>query len=249
MSEAAVKEHRVKFYVEKKSVWVQAAVIFMALSAVFRLIGAWGMWTEKSYAALQIALPLCCNLLFVLCVLLLGKSLFCMTSVPVLLGVVFFIVKSFDFDSWLHTVLCIMLYLLVAVLYTATAFGVVRTKWFLVPLFGLPFLYHVFVEDLAALRDTANPVTLSAGLLEISVLCIMLALLFTAFAMKKKKPVVETELPKIKDPKVIPPVKKTEETAPKAENTAPKAGENLPKPEDSIPKTEDKAAEAPGDKT
>ena len=31
MSEAAVKEHNVKYYVEKKSIWVQAAVIFMAL--------------------------------------------------------------------------------------------------------------------------------------------------------------------------------------------------------------------------
>ena len=36
-------------------------------------------------------------------------------------------------------------YLLGAVLYTGTVFGIIRTKWLLVPLFGLPFLYHIFV--------------------------------------------------------------------------------------------------------
>ena len=202
---------RAKFYVEQQHWAVQTAIIFMALSAVFRIVGCWGKWDEHFFAATQIALPLMCNILFILCLVLLGKKALWLTSVPVILGVVFFIIKSFTFDSWLHTILCILLYLLVAVLYTGTVFGIIRTKWLLVPLFGLPFLYHIFVEDLAALRDTANPVTLSAGLQEISVLCVMLALLFTAIAMKKKKPQTEVELPKMKAPKVIPP-KKAEET-------------------------------------
>ena len=202
---------RAKFYVEQQHWAVQTAIIFMALSAVFRIEGCWGKWDEPFFAATQIALPLMCNILFILCLVLLGKKALWLTSVPVILGVVFFIIKSFTFDSWLHTILCILLYLLVAVLYTGTVFGIIRTKWLLVPLFGLPFLYHIFVEDLAALRDSANPVTFSAGLQEISVLCVMLALLFTAFAMKKKKPQTEVELPKMKAPKVIPP-KKAEET-------------------------------------
>lgn len=202
---------RAKFYVEQQHWAVQTAIIFMALSAVFRIVGCWGKWDEPFFAATQIALPLMCNILFILCLVLLGKKALWLTAVPVILGVVFFIIKSFTFDSWLHTVLCILLYLLVAVLYTGTVFGIIRTKWLLVPLFGLPFLYHIFVEDLAALRDSANPVTFSAGLQEISVLCVMLALLFTAIAMKKKKPQTEVELPKMKAPKVIPP-KKAEET-------------------------------------
>ena len=202
---------RAKFYVEQQHWAVQTAIIFMALSAVFRIVGCWGKWDEPFFAATQIALPLMCNILFILCLVLLGKKALWLTVVPVILGVVFFIIKSFTFDSWLHTILCILLYLLVAVLYTGTVFGIIRTKWLLVPLFGLPFLYHIFVEDLAALRDSANPVTLSAGLQEISVLCVMLALLFTAIAMKKKKPQTEVELPKMKAPKVIPP-KKAEET-------------------------------------
>ena len=206
---------RAKFYVEQQHWAVQTAIIFMALSAVFRIVGCWGKWDESFFAATQIALPLMCNILFILCLVLLGKKALWLSAVPVILGVVFFIIKSFTFDSWLHTVLCILLYLLVAVLYTGTVFGIIRTKWLLLPLFGLPFLYHIFVEDLAALRDTANPVTLSAGLQEISVLCVMLALFFTAIAMKKKKPQTEVELPKMKAPKVIAP-NKTEQAAPEA---------------------------------
>lgn len=213
MSETATKKQRVKFYVEKQSVWVQAAVIFMALSAVFRLVGCWGMWGDSFYAATQIALPLCCNLLFILCILLLGKKLFCLTAFPVLLGVVFFIIRAFSFDSWLHTVLCILLYILIAVLYTGTAFGLIRTKWFLAPLFALPFLYHVFIEDLAKLRDPVNPLTFFAGMQEMSVLCVMLSLLFTVFAMKKQKQEKEVELPKMKAPKVIVPQKSEEAPA------------------------------------
>lgn len=220
MSKTATKKPRAKFYVERQSAWVQAAVIFMALSAVFRLVGCWGLWGDSFFAATQIALPLCCNLLFILCILLLGKRLFCLTAVPALLGVIFFIIKAFTFDSWLHTVLCILLYLLVAVLYTGTAFGLIRTKWLLVPLFGLPFLYHIFIEDLAKLRDTVNPLTFSAGMQEMSVLCVMLCLLFTAFAMKKQKPETEVELPKMKAPKVIVPQKNNASPAQPEEDNA-----------------------------
>lgn len=197
---------RVKFFVNKNSALVHAAVIFMALSAVFRLAGCWGMLGDSFFAATQLALPLTCNLLFIVCLMLLGSRAFWTTSVPVILGVMFFIIKSFTFTSVLHTVLCILLYVLVAVLYTATAFGVIPTKWLLVPLFGLPFVYHIAVEDLAALRDAS--VTVASALQEISVLCIMLALLLTAFAMKKHRNIEELDLPKMRTPKVIPPQKK-----------------------------------------
>ncbi len=105
----------------------------------------------------------------------------------------------------MHTVLWILLYIL-AVL-SATAFGVIRTKWLLVPLFGLPLIYHLAVEGRPPLRDTVHPVTFSAGMQEISVLCIMLALLLTALAMKRRADIEDVELPKIKDPVVIVPQK------------------------------------------
>ena len=221
---------RAKFYVEKNSALVHAAVIFMALSAVFRLVGCWGMWGDQFFAASQIGLPLVCNLLFILFILLLGGRAFWTTSLPVILGVVFFIIKSFTFDSWLHTVLCILLYMLVAVLYSATAFGIIRTKWLLVPLFGLPFIYHA-----AALR--AGTVTFAGGMQEVSVLCIMLALLFTALAMKKRKTIEDVELPKIKDPKVIIPAKPAADAAVTASEPAAVS--------ETVPETADSAADAP----
>ena len=134
------KTEKISFYTERKSALVQASVIFMLLSAISRLVGCWGRWNDAFFAATQIALPLACNLLFILLVLTLGRRALWTTVLPVLLGVVFFIIKSFTFDSILHTILCILLYLLVAVLYTGTVFGRIRTKWLLVPLFGLPLL-------------------------------------------------------------------------------------------------------------
>ena len=204
---------RVKFYIDRKSFWTQAAMILMVLSAIFRLVGCWGLWDDRYYAMTQIYLPIACNLLFVLCVFLFGRKGFWISTIPVLLGVVFFTIKSLSFDSWVHTILCILLYLLVAVLYTGTVFGAIRTKWLLPPLFGLPLLYHVLVEDLAAMRNTADPVTLSDGMLEISVLCIMAALLCVGIGLKKRVPMEEAELPKIKPPVVVPPAAKPEAAA------------------------------------
>lgn len=208
MKAAAEAKKRIRFYVDKKGGLVKAAWIFMLMSAVFRILGCWGLWNDGFFAATQIALPLAGNLLFILFIVLLGDRALWLTSLPVLMGVMFFIIKSFTFASWVHTVLCIGLYLLVAVLYCGTVFGVIGSKWPLVPLFALPFLYHVFVEDVAKLRDKVNPLSFADGLQEMSVLCVMLALLMTAIAMKKKMPSIEdAKLPKIKAPVVIPPVK------------------------------------------
>ena len=226
MERTQVRSNRARFYVEREGWATQASILFMLLSAVFRLIGCWGLWNDSFFAATQIILPLASSVLFILFVLLFGRRWIWPTALPVLAGVVFFIIKATTFDSWIHMVLCILLYLLVAILYVGTVFGVIRTKWLLAPLFGLPFLYHVFVEDLAALRDSANPVTFAAGMQEISVLCVMLALFFIGIAMKKKKIVIEGDLPRIKDPKVLPPERLRKQTEESPEEDKPAASEN-----------------------
>ncbi len=202
-----MKKEKVRFYVEKQSKLVQSAVVLMLLSAVFRLLGCWNGFSDKFFAITQIALPLSCNLLFILILMTMGKRFFSLTSVPVVLGVIFFIIKATGFESWVHMLLCILLYVVIALVWCATVYGVIPTKWPLVPLFALPFLYHVCIEDVARLRDTVNPISFAEGMQEMSVLCIMLALLCTALAMKKKKPapIEEQDLPKMKDPKPIMP--------------------------------------------
>lgn len=198
---------KIRFYVEKNSWLVQASVILMVLSLAFRLAGSVGRWWDELYAVTQILLPALCNVLFVLCLLLLGKRFFAATAVPVLLGLVFFMIRIFDMQlGTLHSVLCLLLYIAVGVLYTATVFGRIRTKWLLVPLFALPFIYHVAVEDAAVIR--AGEMSFAYCMQELSVLCIMLSLFFSSLAMKKKptRPAIEDmELPKMDAPKVIVP--------------------------------------------
>lgn len=178
-------ETKIKYYVEKDSFWTSAALIFMVLAIVFRGIGCWGLWDDRYFLITQIILPIASGLLFILLLALLGKHALWTTFLPVLGGVAFFVLKALNFEDATHMLLCLLLYAAVAISYCGTVFTLIRTKWLLVPLFLLPFCYHVGVEDIARLRDTVNPVTFAEGMQEMSVLCIMLSLLFTSLAMKK----------------------------------------------------------------
>ena len=180
-----MKDSKIKFYVERTGFWTEAALIFMVLAIVFRVIGCWGLWNDSYFLLTQIILPIASGLLFIVLLALLGRHALWTTFLPVLGGVAFFVLKALTFENTTQMLLCLLLYAVVAIVYCGTVFTLIRTKWLLVPLFLLPFLYHVGVEDIARLRDTVNPVTFTAGMQEMSVLCIMLSLLFTALAMKK----------------------------------------------------------------
>ena len=90
------------------------------------------------------------------------------------------------FASKLHTVLCVMLYLLVLGLYSATVFGWLPTKNLLYPLFGLPLLYHIFVEDMQLYVFARPPVPYFEWLPEVSVLLIMAGLLCISVGLEQK---------------------------------------------------------------
>lgn len=183
-----IKREKLRYSVSRKNFFVKLSAFFMLLSMLCRLLGYWGFWANQTsdFVLTQILLPVLCNLLFVGVILYMGRRFFALSCVPVILGVVFFIIKALGFDSVIHMILCICLYLAVAIIYTATVFGVIRTKWLLAPLFGLPLLYHIFVDDLSTLRADENAMSLGEWLPEISVLCIMLSLLLICFAMKKR---------------------------------------------------------------
>ena len=156
-----IENDKIRYSVSKSNFFVKLAVIFMMLSVLCRFLGYWGFWSNQnsSFIIFQIALPILCSLLFIVLILYAGRRLFSLTFIPVLLGVMFF--------------------------YTATVFGVIRTKWLLAPLFGLPLIVHIYLDrDMIAPADKA--VELSELLPEISVLCIMAALLCTCFAMKRR---------------------------------------------------------------
>ena len=179
---------RVRFYLDKTGFFAESAVILLAMAIIFRLIGCIGMWSNRVDAIMLVLLPVLCCLLLILCIVLLGKKGFFLSFIPVLLGVVFFVFKSLGFESWMHTVLCVILYVVVAVIYTATVIGWIHTKWLLPVLFGLPFIYHVAVEDIPALIKTPESVTFAAGMQEMSVLCTMAALFCIGMGLKKRPP-------------------------------------------------------------
>ena len=149
-----IENEKIRYSVSRKNFFVKLAVIFMILSALCRFLGYWGFWSNQTagFVTFQIVLPILCNLLFIVLVLYAGRRFFSLTFIPVILGVMFFIIKAFGFDSILHTILCICLYLAVAFIYTATVFGVIRTKWLLAPLFGLPLIVHIYLD-----RDMIAP--------------------------------------------------------------------------------------------
>lgn len=183
-----IENEKIRYSVSRKNFFVWLSAALMALSALCRFFGYWGFWSNQTaqFNIFQIALPILCNILFAVIVIYAGRRFFSLTFIPVMLGVMFFIIKAFGFDSILHTVLCICLYLAVAFIYTATVFGVIRTKWLLAPLFGLPLTVHIFVLDKDMFAPSGTAVQLNEWLPEMSVLCIMAALLCICFAMKRR---------------------------------------------------------------
>lgn len=223
MNENTLSNERAKFYIEKESIFVRIAVVFTILAAALRFIGCWGLWGDAFFATTQIVLPIISNLLFLLCLLFLGKKFFCLSSIPVLLGAVFCIVRAVDYVWW-RMLIDIILCLMGSVFYTTVAFGVFKSKWPLVPMFAVPVIYRI-IAGAALLKDTVNPISLVEGLQEISILCAYIALLFTSLAMKKEKAKDEVKLPKMKAPKIIKPEKAGDEAASVKAETEQKAAE------------------------
>ena len=175
-------KNRSVYWLPRLGVLAILSALFMLASGVVRLVWAVGAAeVSRSLFWFQMALPLLANVTFIIILLRDGRDRLFRSAIPVWLGCVFFAVKSLGFATMIHTVLCLCLYALVAVLYTATVTGRVPTQKLLWPLFGLPLLYHIFVEDRG--RNWAAGELLQ----EVSVLCCMAALLCISLAMKKKE--------------------------------------------------------------
>ena len=172
------------YYVETTRPAVLLSILFMLLSSGLRL---WYYVVKPPEGAglwLHLVLPLVAATAFICAVVFAGEKTVLPTVAGVLAGVVFFILKAADFAPW-HQALCTLLYLAVAVLYTLTVLGVLPTKKLLYPLFGLPLIYHIVVEDTQYYFFADPPVPVFDWLPEISVLCIMAALLCISIGMQR----------------------------------------------------------------
>ncbi|MGM9522729.1 MAG: hypothetical protein ACI3VB_09660 [Oscillospiraceae bacterium] len=175
---------RTKYYVEPHGALVISAAVFMAASAVLRIFWCvlWPEELEPTVLCTQGILPVTACILFIFLIFKYGKKAIWLSFFPAAMGVLFFVLKATGF-AWWHQLLCTLLYLLVAVLYGLTVFGVLPTSRLLIPLFGLPLAFHIFVEDLVINFSSNTP---RQWFQECSVLCIMAGLLCVSLAMKKE---------------------------------------------------------------
>ena len=159
-------------------------MLLMAISALLRLL----YYPQKTLSCpdawVYLYLPLLSAVLYIVFLLLWGKRTLVPLCLPVAGGVAFFIIKAFTFASPLHTALCCMLYGTVLALTCLTFCGILRIKYLLYPLFGLPLLVHGAM-DVYELFFASERTPLAEFPPEASVLCIMAALLCLAIAMEK----------------------------------------------------------------
>ena len=95
-----IENEKIRYSVSRKNFFVKLAVIFMILSALCRFLGYWGFWSNQTagFVTFQIVLPILCNLLFIVLVLYAGRRFFSLSFIPVILGVMFFIIKAFVYS-------------------------------------------------------------------------------------------------------------------------------------------------------
>ena len=166
---------------------VYAACGFLALAVFIRLGYYLPKTLEPMFALVHLWMPVAAGVCFLTGIGLGGKWAKPGVLAALALGVAFFILKAAAFTP-IHQTLCTILYLTVLALFGTTLLGYVPTKKLLYPLFGLPLLYHIFVEDTKAYFFADPPVPVVDWLPEISVLCIMAGLLSLSIGLDAKPP-------------------------------------------------------------
>ena len=165
---------------------VAVAGAFMVLAVLIRLCYYLPKAMEPVFALVHLWLPVAAGICFLAGIALGGRWAKPGVLAALTLGVTFFILKAMDFTP-LHQTLCTILYTTVLLLFGATVLGYVPTKKLLYPLFALPLLYHIFVEDTKAYFFADPPVPVVDWLPEISVLCIMAGLLCLSIGLKAER--------------------------------------------------------------
>ena len=206
------KPDKIRYTLRRKSFLFSGALLLIALSILFRLIGYWGFWSHiTSTTYTQVFLPVLCALLLIVFLPVFANHGLWMTSIPIVLEAVFFILETGHISVWWVKAVSILLYIVISIIYTMTVFGKIPSKWPLVISIGVPLVYHLAVQDRTSLLEASSPDTLVAWMPEISAMSCVLALLLITLAMVKKvttygPPVVDprADLAQIRDLKYVP---------------------------------------------
>lgn len=164
----------------------RASCIFMAAAAALRLGYFLPAQTTPFVLGIHLAMPVLSAVIFLTGMALGARWVKRASIAAVVLGVLFFIIKAAGFTP-LHRAFCTLLYLTVLILFTLTVLGYLPTKKLLYPLFGLPLAYHLLVDDTRRYFFADPPVPVREWMPELSVLCIMAALLCFAVSLETAK--------------------------------------------------------------
>jgi len=181
------------YTIPKLNIAVFAAAGLMLLSAILRIVYYTGVRAAPGELWVQGALPVCACLLFAVMLFTTASDRLYRTTIPVLMGCIFFAVKAGGFSP-VHRVLCWLLYIAVAGLYYLTVQKGL-SKWIFGTLIGCAMAYHVVIEDGMNRKFMELYTTpLAEGrspwwyfMAELTVLLIMAALLLLTAAMEKRE--------------------------------------------------------------
>lgn len=179
-------KRNLKVSIPNRTPMAYLSCLAMSAAAVLRLI----YYLTRDIPLLQLwiyfVLPEVAAGLFLVGMILGGRFTKPAMLTAVVLGVAFFILKATTF-TLVHQILCTILYSAVLILVFATVQGWLPTKRLLYPLFGLPMLFHLLVEDPHKYFFAQPPVPVVEWLPEISVLCIMASLFSLSVAMRTQR--------------------------------------------------------------
>lgn len=180
---------KLRYSVSRQNFFKRLAVLLVALAAVLVLISGWGFWHEldMNFVYLQLLLPIVGCALFVVVVNNVGEKGFSLIIIPVMLDAAYIVVTEADKAAALHSILTIAICVIVTLSFILTVFGAIGSKWMMVPIILLPLAYRIIVEDLDMFTKAGFELD-AAFLKELAILCMIFALLFTVFAMKKRVP-------------------------------------------------------------
>ena len=163
------------------------SMLAFALSIPMQIIGNIDRLNKPIIAVALVFLPVLSALLMIVVIMKFGQKALWLTIFPIFIGVLGFAFKLMidpRGETVMHHISAIVLYVAIVVLWALTVLYIIKTKWLLTLLFLIPFLKHIFVNDVPVLLSKAAPVSASTWFKEFSMLFFMLALTFCAVSFE-----------------------------------------------------------------
>lgn len=180
-----MKKEKQGFRVDYRRPTAMMSMLAFALSIPILIMGYADRLHEPMIAATVVLLPVLAAALMIAVIVFYGRTALWLTVFPVCLGITGFFFKLVidpRGQTPLHHIAAAALYFMIVLVWALTVFYVIRTKWILAVVFFLPFLKHLFVNDVPVLTGAAAAVSASTWLKELSVLSFLLALFFCAIS-------------------------------------------------------------------